>query len=481
VSTGERASASGRLDPRHLVEVAHHRGRVPVLRRAIVRAAQRRDANEVARILAAVTRRRDHRSGAGRRLVVLAKSGFTADIEVALKGSDMVPLFLEREWIKAVAATFLGDDVTDYGYLGRGADHDEQRAAYRAFLTALLPRYLAAVGTRTLVSGNFVYWAERELAPALRDIGGQLLVLHKEGLLATWPRTADAYRRALEAGVGAFEGARIAVYSRSVGELLVDAGVVDRDRVHVVGVPRIDACHAHRLAGRPGAVARQVTFFTFPTWRGLSFPADPAPEPLPDTLTQGWSAVLDGCIEAAVELAARRRDLDVVAKVKAGGEDDEATQRLRRAADEARRAGRGAVRLVVAGEGGELAMRSGAILAFNSTVILEGLAAGTPVVVPAFGELRHPDATSATMPLGAAVVTGSDPEVLVQALEHATAPVTAAVTGAASGATLAAEAWSVLDELAGNADGDATARLRHFLAGDGADDGAGTADDGPAR
>jgi hypothetical protein len=461
---------------RHLQEVAHHRLVVPRVRRSMPAAVRARDAARVARLLHRVTRTRvghaASRSAPGGGapvvdVVLLAKSGLTADLDAAFVDDAGVRVWvLEREWIKAVAADFLAPDVADYHYIGLGEDHEERRLAYRAFLVEVLRRYLPSVGARTVVTGNFVYWAERELGPALRDAGGRLLVLHKEGLLAAWPLTEVAYRRALRAGVGVFEGEAIGVYTAEVARLLVDAGVVTADRVRVVGTPRVDEGHAHRRAGRPGVRPGRITFFTFPTWRGLTFPFDPEPTPLPDVLTDGWTRLLDGTVEAIIELAARRPDLEVIAKVKAGGEDDAATARLRAASERSRRDGKRGLRLVVAGEGGELILTSQVVVAFNSTVIPEALAAGTAVVVPGFAEAAADGAQAGLLDLGSAVHTARSPEELIDAVIAAvdTAGSAPAATGS-SGRDLPPETEALLDRLTGNADGRAGERLRAFVVG----------------
>jgi hypothetical protein len=313
-----------------------------------------------------------------------------------------------------------------------------------------------------VLTGNFVYWAERELGAALREVGGRLVVLHKEALLAAWPLTAAAYRRAIEAGVGAFEGDEIGVYTADMGRLLVDVGVVTADRVRVIGTPRIDDGHEHRRAGRPGAQPNRVTFFTFPTWRGLTFPADPDPEPLPVGLERGWERLLEDTVEAVIALAQRRPDLDVVAKVKEGGQDDAATARLRAAADDSRRSGAGNLRLVVGGEGGELVLTSRAIIAFNSTVIPEAIAAGTAVVVPAYGEASLVTASGGMLALGSSATAAATPDELIQAVVRL---VDADTSGDAGHTDLDAEALEVLERLAGDPDGRAGERLRRLVLG----------------
>ncbi len=474
-----------RVSIRHLREVAHHRFVVPRIRRALPTAVAARDAREVARLLRRVTRTRaghaaEHHGDAAATpseqqvvdVILLAKSGLTADLDAAFAADPSVRVWLlEREWVKVIAVDLLGPGVSDYDYLGRGEDHERRRRDYRAFLVEVLRHYLPAVGATTVLTGNFVYWAERELGPALREAGGRLVVLHKEALLAAWPLTAQAYRRAVQAGVGAFEGDAIGVYTADMGRLLVDIGVVPAERVHVVGTPRIDDGHAHRRAGRPGAQPGRVTLFTFPTWRGLTFPADPDPEPLPVGLERGWERLLEDTVEAIIALAQRRPDLDVIAKVKAGGEDDVATARLRAAAEASRRSGAGNLRLVVAGEGGELILTSRVVVAFNSTVIPEAIAAGTAVVVPAYGEAALVTASGGMLELGASVIGAASPDELIDAIvrlvdaDETLGAATDDARGAAGGTELDAQAQELLVRLAGNADGRAGARLRTLVRG----------------
>jgi hypothetical protein len=100
-----------------------------------------------------------------------------------------------------------------------------------------------------------------------------------------------------------------------------------------------------------------------------------------------------------------------------------------------------------------------AIVAFNSTVVAEGLAVGVPVVVPAFAEAAEPGAEAWCYPVGDAVRKVSDPAQLGAVLLAAARE----ATGRGRNSELDAPAVEALDVLVGNSDGRAAERTWDWL------------------
>jgi hypothetical protein len=111
--------------------------------------------------------------------------------------------------------------------------------------------------------------------------------------------------------------------------------------------------------------------------------------------------------------------------------------------------------IVTGGLATELIGSAAAVVGFNSTVLLEAVAAGVPAVVPRYAEASEPGAADWMFALGGAVTFVDDPAELHRAI-------TSAVTQGSS-STLGPEAVAVLERYVGNADGRSGERAWRFL------------------
>ena len=116
-----------------------------------------------------------------RRILVLPRRGFTDDVLLALREIPAVEvLSLKRRVFKSIANAFLPSEVDDNNYLTASPSARAAMLDYRKFLVqfwrALDPRRRIDA----VISGNFGYYAERELAAALEELGVAFIALHKE-------------------------------------------------------------------------------------------------------------------------------------------------------------------------------------------------------------------------------------------------------------------------------------------------------------
>jgi hypothetical protein len=457
------------------------RGR-DALPRLLAASARKRDFEHVASLLHEATRwsRRWHRSGPS--IIAMHKTGFNEDLATAFgRSADRRVAMLRRMFLTPVLEQFLPDEFTgpspwgrmlvsgdtvegpggesaDYSYAIHRKKYEGEAQELERFLAAVLDSYFSRVGCRRIVTGNFVYWAEQELQAAASIAGGRFLVTHKEALLAEWPRTAQAYTRALRSGVLPFRGTAMSTYSQQMKELLVGSGVVPAALVRVVGSPRVDDAHRARRDRRQ-AQSKRVTFFAMSQWIGLGFPVDPDPEPLPSVLRDGWRNTARGFAEAIGHLATLRSDLEIVVKFKSGpGSQSVVSQDVQDVLANVPETRRSRIRLENRGSGGVLAQTSAVTVCLNSTVALEALAAGRRVAVPHFGEVATSEAQGAVMDLGDHAERAASPYELARTISDLVDVRSEPRRGLPSGVE------ELLDRMVGNPDGKASVRLHQFLA-----------------
>lgn len=384
------------------------------------------------------------------RLLVLPKDGGTEDLVAAIASRPDAPIGLvglPRPEVKAMFRSFVGPDadlVTDRHHRLDHAPTLEGRARYRSFLRPVMARLRDELDVVAVVGANVTYFAERELGGACEDIGLPFLVIHKESIRS--PRQREWFTRAYRERTGAFLGRAVAVYNRSERDSQREAGIVTD--AAVVGAPRVDAAHAirrHRADSRRRGDA--VVLFAIDPGAGTWTPFD-------DELETGaprWEVLAHETEQAVIDFARANPGSEIIIKSKVG-HDRALLARLPSTLPPN-------LRVVTVGTATSLLEIASAVVAFNSTVVPEALAAGVPVVSPEFAEAAGPGARDWCYPVDQAVGVARSPEEIVTLLERA-------VEGGAlpdAAAPLPPGALEVLDDLVGDADGRASVRARRFI------------------
>ena len=390
-----------------------------------------------------------------RRLLVLQKTGGTEDAVATLTGRGDVGFglaTLDRSEVKHAFRALIGDGharLRDVDYRPDDPAFAEAKARYRDFLVPVVRRLRDDHGIVGMLGANVTYYAERELAGACEEAGVPFLVLHKESIRS--PRQREVFTRAYRERTGPFTGRGVATYNADERDSQVAGGVV-ADAV-VVGCPRIDALHAWRAerASRPERATGPVVLFAIDPGAGTWTPYDGEEE----TGAPRWDRLATETEEAFVALARRHPDHPFVIKAKVGH-----GERLRARLTDGLPSN---VTVLTSGTATALIRAASVIVAFNSTVVAEGLAAGVPVVTPDFAEAADPDAAGWHYPVGDAVGRVTSPDGLAAGVLAAQA------THRRTGIELPTSAAQTLDRLVGNSDGRASDRawawLRDHLVG----------------
>jgi hypothetical protein len=298
-----------------------------------------------------------------------------------------------------------------------------------------------------VITGNWCYWAERELATALEEIGTPFIVLHKEGIKP--PERSKMLRDLFRKTRGRFTGRRVLVYHELERDHQIEGNIARADQIRIVGMPRLDRLHAWRKLAATGKVPARsprpmALFLAFipnnflPSYSGIESDLS-------------WDELCRGTYRAAIRLAQQNPEIDVVVRPR-GYELSEVETLLNREGERPAN-----VRIVADGEIMPLIQASWVLCGHNTTVLLEGLAAGKPVVVPNFGEALDARYHGYIVEHGDAVEHASSVDDLVERLARHCA---------SSGQVLEELRPAIIAELekwTGNADGRASERVRTAL------------------
>jgi hypothetical protein len=390
--------------------------------------------------------------------LVLSRPGLREDALAVLAGMPEFSVLTTRSaTMKAIAAGFLPRTIDDNNYAGLSSQEEQAKLRYRAFLQDMMRQLLRLVRIDVVVSGNFAYFADRELHSAAEALGLPFIVLHKENLKSPGRVSyfGDLYRRRR----GPFGGRRIVVYNAIERDVQTTAGIAPADRVTICGMPRLDRSHSWRRGAAGNGLPHEpmVLFFTFgvktglPALRRKGAEGDYV-ESLPEFDDLNWERTAGQTIEAIARFAQANPGVRVVVKSKLSSGQVEI---FRTAAG-----GRipSNLHLIRGGDPLVLLQDAWVVVGMNSTALLEAVAMGKTVLCPGYGEAADPAMRPWIADLGSSVEHVPSPEQLIARLSEIASGPTPVVP-----AELGRPATEILEKWAGNSDGKASERVRSVI------------------
>ncbi len=380
------------------------------------------------------------------RVLVIRKAVFNEDIREVLGECPDVEVFsVGRAIVKCLAIGLLPRSVCDDAtYVSDDPATERAKIRYRKVCQGVW-RYLSLFRRYdAVITGNWCYWAERELATVLEGLGTPFIVLHKEGIKP--PERSKMLRDLFRKTRGRFTGRRVLVYHESERDHQLEGDIARADQIKTVGMPRLDCLHAWRKLAAAGTIpARSAR----PMVLVLAFiPNNFLPSYSGIESDLAWDELCRGTYRAVLRLARENPDIDVVVRPRSYElKEVEALLDL----EGSRPA---TVRVVADGEIMPLIEASWVVCGHNTTVLLEGLAAGKPVVVPHFGEALDVRYHGYIVGLGEAVEHASSVDDLAARLRrHCASPEPVKEE-------LSPAIFAELEKWTGNADGRASERVR---------------------
>ena len=389
---------------------------------------------------------------------MLARSQFTDDARrlVERLGFDRV-LLISREALKAVGRAHLPPDTGDLTYRVVAARDPAPMRHHREILGEAWSAFDPSGQVRMVLTANTCYWAEIELGATLDARDVPFVALHKENLKAEGhaARWEPVYRDAR----APFLGRAVLVQNEDERALQVRGAVAPAERIHVVGMARLDGFHAHRRRTAGTTPTGDIVFASMlpgeilPRPRGYPGAAGVLGIPIPD-LDQRPEHLVEASLalhRVAVATARALPDRHVVVKTKGLPRDRAWVPRvLEHVAGPA-----GLPENLTVLHGGDAATttrQAGLVAGLNTTMLLESIAAGRPAVVLALAEAATAARDHVIDLSGAAAVVEDEGEAVrtITTLAMAPPPVPA---------ELDEEARKVLARWAGNPSGNASDRV----------------------
>ncbi|MDP3741145.1 MAG: hypothetical protein Q8R08_02340 [bacterium] len=303
------------------------------------------------------------------RILCLGRSIFVDDLKAMVKYSGQIEYVVVRlQRFESILSYYVrGQErkaITEQNYYTTEAGRSGRRH-YHEFLKRLLPLLRRKLGFDAILSGNLAYVVQQEPMRVAAQLGISFIVLHKEAM--------DVYGGILETYSSyKFFGTKFLFYNQLIRDEVVGrVQGLTMEKTVVVGIPRFDSYF--RDSSKPKS--KQITFFSF-------FPNDKFLATIKD---EQKSAEIKSSYAAfhklVIEFAAQHPDYKVTIKTKASPHYLNYVLNIYKEVHSNLLSN---LTITSFAKASQLIHESEAIIGFDSTVLIEAIALGRPIVCPDF-------------------------------------------------------------------------------------------------
>lgn len=182
-----------------------------------------------------------YKNSISKKAIVLYRHDGVADLTEAYrnKKSSIKYLILPRVILKDLFNHFLQDQVNDYCYKDiNDLELRNNKQKYYLYLKNLIFFLNKFISIDAIISFNIFYYAERELQRAAKDLKIKYLVIMKEGISTKFRNRQLCWL--LKNLSDIYQGDYVVTYNKSRMKVLIDSGVVKKNKIKAIGVPRYD-------------------------------------------------------------------------------------------------------------------------------------------------------------------------------------------------------------------------------------------------
>jgi len=313
--------------------------------------------------------------------IVLYKVGGIDDLIESQKiyNNNILYFGCPRTFFKYIFFTIFDNEthnLSDLNYTSNNKKVNCLKKKYKNFLFNFLTILKKKYKIKVFISFNF-YLAERELHSACSQSKIPFLILFKESIHSEFQKNyfLYTYRKIKKK----FEGNQIAVYSNYAKQLLAKSGVTSINKIKVVGCSRLAASFSYKKI-KP---KNQILYYAIQNDRGL-------PNALIDTFGEkfyknfkqhktytkrlNWNSVHVRTVKILKDFAANNPQTKILIKVKVG-------QNINK--NEYKNLPKN-VEFLTEGAGHKYLKFSKVVIAWNTTSLLEAIAANRFILVPYF-------------------------------------------------------------------------------------------------
>ncbi|MDA7604035.1 hypothetical protein N8724_01395 [Candidatus Pelagibacter sp.] len=310
--------------------------------------------------------------------IVLSKSGGVEDLIYSQRKYNQNILYVNcsRKFFSNIYATIFNSYQKKSKYISKKKIKDFKKE-YLNFLIFFLKILKKKYAFQIFIGFNFNYHAERDLHEACQKLRIPFLLLYKESVLTELEKKYLVYT-AKKSGEK-FNGYKIAVYSNSARKSLIDSQIVKKDKIEVVGCSRLGISYSFKKV----LPKNQILYYAIQDDRGLPnrFIKKFGKEYFKNfklnklyNANCSWRNLHIKTLKILKRFAVENPKISIIIKIK-NGEKNNKIEYSNLPKN---------IKIHKSGVGHNLLKRSKVIIAWNTTSILEGIAANRFILMPYF-------------------------------------------------------------------------------------------------
>ena len=318
------------------------------------------------------------------KIIILSKSGGIDDIIESQKKYNNSSLYLAcpRIFLVTIFNTIFDDNEyhdTKKFYSKAG---NLKRENYRNFLNKFLKVLKEKYDFHSFIGFNFEFKEEIDFASSCNKLKIPFFLLYKESVLTE--KEAKYLRYVLIKLNEKFSGYKIAVYSEYAKKIFTESNFIDRNKIEVIGCPRLSKSFSFKKI----IPKNQILYYAIENKRGLpdpfikyygnSFFKD-FKEHKKYNQKYNWSSLHIKTLNILKKFAKKNPGISIIIKIKTGQLDIN-KQYLDLPSN---------IKLQYFGAGHQLLEKSKVVIAWNTTAILEGIAANRFILLPYFHSKKN--------------------------------------------------------------------------------------------
>jgi hypothetical protein len=311
------------------------------------------------------------------KVIILSKSGGVDDIIESQKKYNNSFLYMAcpRIFIKTIFNTIFGKQASNNSKFFSN-QYNVKRDDYKNFLVEFLKILKKKYNISAFVGFSFEFKGEIELAKACEKLKLPFLLLFKESVQT---EIEVKYTRHILKKLEKINGYKVAVYSDYAKNFFTETNFADNNNVEVVGCSRLSKSFSYR----DKIPNNQILYYAIEYKRGL---ADPFVEYYGDKFfanledhkrynpKYNWNFLHTQTLKILKKFAIKNPKVSIIIKIKTGQ-----SQNMKQYYNLPNN-----IKLQYYGAGHKLLENSKVVIAWNTTAILEGIAANRFILLPYF-------------------------------------------------------------------------------------------------
>ncbi len=301
-----------------------------------------------------------------KKILVFSKSGGNEDLIESFrnqKNNNIIFFWIPRSFLKKIFFYHFKKSRIDH-YFTKPINLSEinKKKLYVKFLTSIfssLNQYLKLDG---FISFNIFYYSEKYFEDVCKNLNKKFIVLHKESTFTPIEEenASKVYKKYNDKSLSY----KISVYSESQKKILIDSKIASKKQITVNGCPRSD--YSFRLR-KIKPQKRIIVFYLIENFRGS------------DIISRGfkvnWNKLHNQTLNYLIEYAKNNSNVKVILKGKTGVHK---TNQFKSKLFPKN------CKFIDGGTGDKFLKDAKIIIAFNSTIVFEGIASNRNLIIPNF-------------------------------------------------------------------------------------------------